>query len=97
MATTTAASCTPTWMSTCITWNIWFGTSTGSAGLHGDDGQACTCPQELGGNQFVGTVNIPKSGKQAITNLWTQGQNVDAQATLIIRSFSYTHQIRSRT
>ena len=35
-------------------------------------------------------------------NLWAQGQNVDAQATLIIRSFSYTpsdsvtrHQIRS--
>jgi hypothetical protein len=60
-------------------------------------GQAYTCPQELGGNQFVGTVNIPKSGKQAITNLWTQGQNIDARATLIIRSFSYTHQIRSRT
>ena len=30
-------------------------------------------------------------------NLLAQGQNIDAQATLIIGSFSYTHQIRSGT
>ena len=58
-------------------------------------GQTYTDTQEFGGNQFAGIVNIPKSGEQQVMNLWAQGQNVDTQATLIIRSFSYTHQIRS--
>lgn len=54
-------------------------------------GQAYTYTQEFGGNEFAGPVNIPKSGKQQIImNLWAQGQNVDAQATLIIQSFGYT-------
>ena len=52
-------------------------------------GQTYTVTQEFGGNQFAGTVNIPKSGEQqVIMTRWAQGQNVDAQATLIIRSFS---------
>jgi hypothetical protein len=89
------------WMPTYITWNIWFGTNTSGPPdytLTMTQGQACTYTQEFGGNQFAGTVNIPKSGKQqVIMNLCAQGQNVHAQATLIIRSLSYTHQIRSRT
>ena len=82
------------WMPTYITWNIWFGASTSGPPnytLTMTQGQTSAYTQEFGGNQFAGAVNIPKSGKQqVIMNLWAQGQNVDAQATLIIRSFSYT-------
>ena len=50
-------------MPTYITWNICFGTNTSGPPnytLTMTRGQAYTLTQEFGGNQFVGTVNIPK-------------------------------------
>jgi hypothetical protein len=82
------------WMPTYIAWNIWFGTNISGPPdytLTMTQGSTYTCTREFCGNQFADTAGIPKSGKQqVIMNFWAQGQNVDAQATLIIRSFNYT-------
>jgi len=83
-----------TWLPSSITWKLTGPDGATLVTVTATDGQSYKYTQLYGGNQFAGTVSIPKTGKQqVIANLWCPNGTAPNGNPLLqvpVTSFTYT-------